>query len=327
MNRKFLFLLLLFPVYVWPGPRYRLARWGVSPGNYSGITSLGDGSYAVVSDKDTEVAFYIWKIDLDSVTGRLLNVQTTGRVVSPSLSGTFSRDSEGIAFCAQRGTVFVSGEADQRIIEYRVDGLATGLELPVPAQFGINQIQPNRGFEALGYDSLRRVFWTCVESPLKKEADEGLLPLLQFSMKDAPGSGLFEWMADSVISYALSPAQTKGGGRDYYHGVVAITPLYDGTLLVLEREARISRSGSGSRCRVRLFRFWPQSGEKAQLGEWNSRFTLFNTRFANYEGMCLGPRLTDGRQTVLLISDSQGGYGRGPWHLRDYLRVFVLPSL
>jgi hypothetical protein len=327
LNRKLLFLLLLFPAYVWSGPRYRLARWGVSPGNYSGITSLGDGRYAVVSDKDTEVAFHIWEIEMDSVSGRLLDVHATGRVVSPSLSGTFSRDAEGIAFCPQRGTVFVSGEADQRIVEYRVDGLATGSELPVPGQFDVHHIQPNRGFEALGYDSLRRVFWTCVESPVKNEPEEDRLPLLQFRLKDTPGFGLFEFEADSVLSYPLSPAQSKGGGRDYYHGVVAITPLYDGTLLVLEREARITRSGSGSRCWVRLFRFWPQSGQKAELGKWNSRFTPFNTRFANYEGMCLGPRLTDGRQTVLLISDSQGGYGRGPWHLRDYLRVFVLPSL
>ena len=38
--------------------------------------------------------------------------------------------------------------------------------------------------------------------------------------------------------------------------------------------------------------------------------TRFNTSFmnlANYEGMCLGPVLPDGRQTLLLLADSQDG--------------------
>ena len=40
--------------------------------------------------------------------------------------------------------------------------------------------------------------------------------------------------------------------------------------------------------------------------------------------MCLGPTLLDGRPTVLLLSDSQGGYGKVFWHLRDRLRIIVL---
>ena len=42
--------------------------------------------------------------------------------------------------------------------------------------------------------------------------------------------------------------------------------------------------------------------------------------------MCLGCRLNDGRQTVLLISDSQGGFRKGPIYLRDFLKVIVLPN-
>ena len=34
----------------------------------------------------------------------------------------------------------------------------------------------------------------------------------------------------------------------------------------------------------------------------------------------------DGRQTLLLIRDSQGGYGKGPVHLKDYIRVLILPD-
>lgn len=326
MIRKSLLLLLLLPVCAWSASRYRLSRWNVSPGNYSGITYLGNGRYAVVSDKDTDIAFHLWGVDIDTITGRLLNVRAIDKIVSSSHSSLTSRDAEGIAFCAQRGTVFVSGEADQRIVEYRLDGEATGLELPVPEQCGIRYIQSNRGFEALGYDSQCRTFWTCIESPLADGTGEGQLPFLQFRPNETSSAASPVWSLDSVVSYPLSEAKLPKGGRDYYHGVAAITCMPDASLLVLEREARITRSGSGSRCIVRLCRFWPQTGQKVQMEEWRSRFTPFNTRFANYEGMCLGPKLADGRQTLLVISDSQGGYGRGPWHLRDYLKIFLLPA-
>ena len=39
--------------------------------------------------------------------------------------------------------------------------------------------------------------------------------------------------------------------------------------------------------------------------------------------MCLGPRLEDGRQTVLLVSDSQNRAGNPLFHLKDYIRVIV----
>ena len=328
MNRKLLFPLLCLPVLLWAGPRYRLSRWGVAAGHYSGITPMGQGRYAVVSDKDADLPFRVWQVDFDSLSGKIREVRDlTKTILSAPQAQKASRDVEGIVYCSQRGTLFTSGEADQRILEYRLDGSPTGTELPVPSRFGISNIQPNRGFEALGYDSLRRVFWTCTESPLKGEVPENGLTLLQFRMQDVSGNGNGWCVVDTSVVYTLSEPQTRKRGRDYYHGVAAITPLSDGTLLMLEREALITRSGSGSQCWVRLFRFWPHAGRKELVGEWHSRFTPFNTRFANYEGMCLGPVLKDGTQTLLLLSDSQGRYGGGMWHLKDYMRVVRLPGL
>ena len=327
-NRKILLLLLFLSVYAWAGSRYRLSKWGVAAGHYSGITSLGQGHYAVVSDKDVGLPFHVWQVDMDSLSGKIRDIRdVTATVVSSPQRQGDSRDVEGIVYCPQRGTLFTSGEADQRILEYRTDGSLTGAELPVPVQFGVERIQANRGFEALGYDNLHRVFWTCVESPLKNEATEGRLTLLQFRMTNAETDGKGWCEVDTSVVYTLSEPQARKSGRDYYHGVAAITPLPDGSLLLLEREALITRSGSGSRCWVCLFQFWPQTGRKELVGEWRSRFTPFNTRFANYEGMCLGPVLKDGTQTLLLVSDSQGRYGRGPWHLKDFVRVVRLPKL
>lgn len=46
-----------------------------------------------------------------------------------------------------------------------------------------------------------------------------------------------------------------------------------------------------------------------------------NGSFANYEGICVGPKLADGRQLLILISDSQNQY-RGV--LRDWFKTIVM---
>ena len=290
---------------------YRLHRWHIAPGHYSGITPLGGGRYAVVSDKDSLAGFHVWSVDIDSLSGRVTDVRDEGLCGVPF---PIQRDAEGVAYCPERGTIFVSGEADQRILEHRLDGTLSGNELQVPEALGLAHIQPNRGFEALCYDPVGQLFWTCTESALRSDSALALR-LVGFGLDMKPRV---------THHYTLSARRSRNQGRDHYHGVVAMTAMADGSLLVLEREARIARHYNGSRCWNRLFRFFPATGEKQQLSAWQTRFTVVNTRFANYEGMCLGPRLADGRQTLLLLADSQGGYARGPWRLKDYLQVLFL---
>lgn len=294
---------------------YDLSQWKIQPANYSGITPLGEGRYAVVSDQEKQVGFYVWQIDIDQQTGEVKQVKSEG---FRGEDYDIDRDAEGIAYCPQRGTLFVSGEADQRILEHNLDGGLTGKELAVPEWAGSKKIRSNRGFEALGYDAVHQEFWTTSEGPLKDDPDD-VLRFICF--------GTDMKMKDQCV-YHLDAQQAANHGRDHYHGVVAITPLGIGRLLfVLERECRIAPNYSGSRCWCKLFLFDPTTGEKQLVEAWATDFNLFTTNMANYEGMCLGPCLADGRITLLLVSDSQAGYGIGPWHLRDYLRVIVLPSL
>ncbi len=290
---------------------YKLKRFRIPPAHYSGIAPLDGGRYAVVSDEEAQAGFYVWSIQMDSVTGRVLSVAGEGFRGVPYGE---DRDAEGVAHCSERGTLFVSGEADQRIVEHRLDGTMTGCELAVPSEYGPDRIRPNRGFEALGYDEARKEFWTCPESALPG-ADSLTVPLLCF------GSDL---QLRRTVPYPIHPQRARSAGRSHYHGVVAITPLPDGRLLLLEREARIARRYSGSRCWCRLYRFDPQTGHKELVEKWTTRLSPTNSRFSNYEGMCLGPRLRDGRPTLLLVADSQGGYGRALWHLRDRLKVILL---
>lgn len=63
-----------------------------------------------------------------------------------------------------------------------------------------------------------------------------------------------------------------------------------------------------------------------EVASWHTRLDVFHRNLANYEGCCLGRQLSDGRQTVLCISDAQGGAGRWGVHLRDYICVVVLDA-
>ena len=63
-----------------------------------------------------------------------------------------------------------------------------------------------------------------------------------------------------------------------------------------------------------------------EIASWHTRLDVFHRSLANYEGCCLGRQLSDGRQTILCVSDAQGGAGRWGVHLRDYIRVVVLDA-
>ena len=94
----------------------------VPAANYSGITYLGDNHYAVVDDKSTDDGFEMFAIVVDSLSGDIVSVEYEGHVAG---SGA-NRDQEGIAYMRGRNTLLVSGEADNMIIEYDLDGRQTG---------------------------------------------------------------------------------------------------------------------------------------------------------------------------------------------------------
>ena len=121
-------------------------------GNYSGIAPIGDDRYAVVSDKADGDGFYVFRLRIDTVQGRIVEAVNEGY----RSSGLPNRDMEGIAYRPSTGTLFISGEADNEVYEYRLDGERTGRRLQVPAE--LQQAAPNYGLESLAYDVQARRF-------------------------------------------------------------------------------------------------------------------------------------------------------------------------
>jgi hypothetical protein len=61
--------------------------------------------------------------------------------------------------------------------------------------------------------------------------------------------------------------------------------------------------------------------EVITLAEFRTKINLTRRNFANFEGICIGPRLSDGRQLIILICDSQN---QANGFLRDWFKPIVV---
>lgn len=304
----------------------------VPAGNYSGITPLGGSLYAVVSDKSPYEGFYIFDISIDTITGKIDSVRNKGFVYAVSHDGDTlpNRDHEGIVFLPHSNTFFISGEKDNNIFEYMPDGRATGKRLALPPVY--SGISSNYGFESLAYDNGFRRFWTVTESTIPADGPQAnpqnpvrnRLRLQCFNDSLQPCGWCY---------YEMEPPLAKKRPAMYAMGVSELCALDDGRLLVLEREAFVSKRKFGSFVNCRLFVVSPygvlqaqdadsaETVAKEELVSFRTRISLTGFSFANYEGMCLGPQLYDGSRVVILISDSQNRY-KGV--LKDWFKTIVI---
>ena len=214
---------------------------------------------------------------------------------------------------------------------------------------------PNYNFESLAFDSIRQYLWTIPESTLRKDGQpatpqNGLanqLRLMRFDwgkIKEKRNkeeySGQVSSKKDSrfmtTYAYQMDQPSTHKKADIYVMGVSELCALPDGQLLVLEREAFIPKIKIGAFCKCKLYLINPLNSEefsmnekfssdtpflkKRLLTEWKTGLSISKRSFANYEGMCLGPKLEDGSQVIILLSDSQDQYAGV---LKDWFKTIV----
>lgn len=215
---------------------------------------------------------------------------------------------------------------------------------------------PNYNFESLAFDSVRQYLWTIPESTLRKDGQpatpqNGLanrLRLMRYDWGKIKGNRNKEEYSEEVSSkkasrymtayaYQMDQPSTHKKADIYVMGVSELCALPDGQLLVLEREAFIPKIKIGAFCKCKLYQINPLNSEefalkekfssdtpflkKRLLAEWKTGLSLSKRSFANYEGMCLGPKLEDGSQVVILLSDSQDQYAGV---LKDWFKTIVI---
>ena len=215
---------------------------------------------------------------------------------------------------------------------------------------------PNYNFESLAFDSVRQYLWTIPESTLRKDGQpatpqNGLanqLRLMRFDWGMIKENRNKEEYSEQVSSkkdsrymttyaYQMNQPSTHKKADIYEMGVSELCALPDGLLLVLEREAFIPKIKIGAFCKCKLYQINPLNSEefsmkekfsadtpflkKRLLTEWKIGLSLSKRSFANYEGMCLGPKLEDGSQVIILLSDSQDQYAGV---LKDWFKTIVI---
>ena len=309
-------------------PQRALSKWKVPAGNYSGITPLGNNRFAVVSDKAPSLGYFEWEILQDSLTGQVTQVSVLGfrPLQSREKQPEDVLDVEDLVFDAQRGAVWIANEGDQTLTAYEIATQQRAATMDIPPCFSRDSIFANLGFEALAHNPRAQLWCSTSESPLRGDASarpEHLLPKMPLYLRLILWDSTFT--ARRIVPYRMATSQLSRQARYYLQGVPALCFLPNGSLLVMERELSVPRRYLGAKCSIKLRLVVPDApSEVVNVGTWCTHLCVFRRSFANYEGMCLGRRLADGRQTVLCVSDAQGGAGRCGVHLRDFLRVVVL---
>lgn len=270
-------------------------NYGMSLGEYSAITWLGDNHYAVVHDKEKGGGIMLFDFDIadDGTIGDVTRTTPAGT----SGSTVTNMDNEGIAYF--NGKLYVSAEADQSIREYTTDGTATGNRFTIPADMAVGKITSNAGFEALTYNAATHLFWTTTEAALPKDNYLPRLHRLQSFGEDMQPAQRYLYQMDA-------PQYSSDGATQYVHGISAMTALDDGRLVVLEREVYVKTSSLTAHGVAKLYVVDPVHDTAGILRK--SLLTTLTTglfNLANYEGMCLGPTLSDGSRCLVLIGDSQ----------------------
>jgi len=297
----------------------------VPPGNYSGICHIDSCVYALVDDKSPRDGFYLFKIDIDSVNGSIKNVSNLGFRSSYKPN----RDGEGIAFLPKTKTICIAGEGDGKIREYALDGSLTGRVAQMPETH--RKISRRYGLESLTYSQSDSLLYTCTEAPLTIDDDSlAVVRILSFNSDLQPVN---------QMAYIMdAPEGVSSAALNYAHGISELLALPDGRLLVLEREFFVPKSKIGAWVACKIYIVDPLSAmqekenmpslkcqlpvlQKQLLTQWRTSLALFRYELANYEGMCLGPRLTDGSQTIILVADSQNQYAGV---LRDFFKTIVV---
>lgn len=296
VNRTIITWMVALCALVATAQRPRRFHKQLPPGNYSGIAALGDNRYAIVSDKSETDGFFIVRMEIDTVKGRITSLENEGY----QSSGLPNRDMEAVCYRPSTNTVFIAGEKDNEVYEYQLDGQRTGRRLEMPEAF--KGADHNYGIESLTYDARRHLFYVTSEHVLKGDS---LLRIQTFG-DDLLPRRQYLYRADKPIS------------SKHIYGVAELCALDDGRLLVMERQIRVPRLKIGASTTIRIYETEPLGDvllQKHLVKEIHTRINLVSRRFANYEGLC-----QPFPGWLLLVADSQN---RFKGFLRDW---FLLTS-
>lgn len=302
------------PAVIDPGQgAVSLSSGATAAAELSGITHVGGSTYHAVGDNG---AATIWTLSLsiDPATGWIGSAAVTGGIAAPGL-GT---DSEGIAYRAASGTVFVSDEVASTIKEFSLSTGGLVGSVAVPAIYASANVQSNMGLESLAFGA--GGLWTANEEalvpdgPLSTTTGGSWVRIQRFDEALAT-AGQWGYRTDPIT--AMNPFISAERS-----GVVDILPWTETELLVLERELG---GAILPQFRSRLYLVDTTTGSDVSAlptidaGGFTplAKTLLWERSFgvSNFEGMSYGPVLADGSRSLVLIADNGGGLNQDVYAL------------
>jgi len=294
-----------------PSPRWRvtdpgqgavsLPKGDTPARELGGITWDSGTRYYAVSDKLGTV--FPLTIELNRRDGTIRHA-----AIEPGIPLPGSTDLEGVAYDRAHDTVLVSDEVGPAIREYRVADGRLVRSIRVPAVY--RNARTNLSLESLSLEPDRRGLWTANEEtllddgPLSSTQAGSVVRLQRFDAERPAG----QW------AYVTDPlfGDMRREGRDVESsGVSDVVALPGGALLVLER----AYGAGGLRNRLYEVDFAGATDVAALPSLVGATYQpvrkrlLWERQFpdTNYEGAALGPPLSDGGYSLILISDDGHG--------------------
>jgi hypothetical protein len=285
---------------------------GTTVGGLSSITyDERRGVYYAVSDDPNAVRFYTVGVDLRD--GRLSDgdVQFKGvtslRAPGGGPYAPTSIDPEGLVLTKDRELILTSeGYANTLVApfvrRYALDGRFLG-ELPVPEAFlpaADRGVRQNLGFESAGV--FGRSLFVATENALVQDGPAATVAngsparILRYDLRGGRLERQWFYETDRVAQPPV-PATAFS-----VNGLVELLPLNEHFLIAMERSFSVGAPGTGNTIKLYLVSLSGRHGPARKTLLLNLK--TLGIPLDNVEGLTFGPRLRDGRQTLVLVSDN-----------------------
>lgn len=305
----------------------RPAKTTMAPMSTSGITYAGGNTfYAVADDRGdlmtNEGGLYTYTINLSS-DGKTIT-SATSTLTNQVVKLENGYDQEGIAYDPATGDVWVSDEVRKSIRRYnpKTGKLLETLDYPTILK---NNAVGNFAVEGLTISGDGLTMWFANEEALTCDGERS-------SYTSGTDCRLYKFVRQTVHEKFKPAGQFVYRTENWKYaqdvkskarrGIAGLCALPDGSLLILERDLSFANALYGylgyyvyrvatpewatdvtSVASLKTDTTWTAVSKTLLVSDSKSLFS-----FGNFEGICLGPRLSDGNTSILLISDAGDGY-------------------
>jgi hypothetical protein len=272
--------------------------------------------YYVLSDDQVGARFYTVALGIGD--GRLSDGDVRFRAVTPLLApggapyAPMSLDPEGLALTKDRELILTSEGFANRLIDpfvrrYALDGEFLG-DLPVPTAFLPNAEQTrgvrlNLGFESAGVPPNGRFLFTATENALVQDGPAATIAngsrsrILRYNLQTGRLDRQWFYLTDPVAEPPVPPTAFS------VNGIAELLPLNNEFLISMERSFSVGAPDTGNTIKLYTVAL-PGGKDRAARKTLLLDLDALGIPLDNVEGMTFGPRLPNGRRSLVLVSDN-----------------------